>query len=132
MMIPCGSIFVQQGWFDIMFPTDFVTLREMYEFLLSQVGPDADRQDEISYARVSPLASSTSPFSLGVNFFSSRARRSPVNSVTSASGLPVGERKSSVFSHAEFLDTYADLARTRLANGENQVVVFYDNVKVLF
>jgi hypothetical protein len=131
-MVPCGNIFVQQGWFDIMFPTDFVTLREMYEFLLSQAGPDADQQDELSYARVSPLSLSTSPLSLGANFFSSRARRSPLDGVTSASGLPVGERKSSVFNHAEFLETYADLAKTRLANGENPMVEFYENVKVLF
>ncbi|KAG1764824.1 S-adenosyl-L-methionine-dependent methyltransferase [Suillus occidentalis] len=131
-MVPCGSVFVQQGWFDIMFPTDFTALREMYEFLLSQAGPDADEQDELSYARVSPLASSTSPLSLGAGFFSSRARRSPLDGVTSASGLPVGERKSSVFSHAEYLETYADLGKTRLVNGENPMVGFYENVKVLF
>ncbi|KAG2110360.1 DUF185-domain-containing protein [Suillus discolor] len=115
-MIPCGTIF------------DFTALREMYEFLLSQAGPDADEQDELSYARVSPLASSTSPLSLGADFFSSRARRSPLDGVTSASGLPVGERKSSVFSHAEYLETYADLEKTRLVNGENPMIGFYENV----
>ncbi|KAG1726076.1 uncharacterized protein EDB91DRAFT_1239692 [Suillus paluster] len=126
------TIFVQQGWFDIMFPTDFAALREMYEFLLSQAGPDADEQDELLYARLSPLAASTSPLTLGADYFSSRARRSPLDGVTSASGLPVGERKSSVFSHAEFLETYADLGKTRLRNGENPMVGFYENVKVLF
>jgi len=59
-------------------------------------------------------------------------RRSPLDGVASASGLPVGERKSSVFTHAEFMETYADLAATRLRNGENPMVDYYKNVKFLF
>ena len=44
----------------------------------------------------------------------------------------MGERKSNVFTHAEFMETYADLERTRLKNGENPLVDFYQNVKFLF
>jgi hypothetical protein len=52
--------------------------------------------------------------------------------VTSSSGLPVGEKKSSVFTHAEFLETYADLKQTRLKSGENPMLEYYQNVKFLF
>ncbi len=52
--------------------------------------------------------------------------------MASASGLPVGERKSSVFTHAEFMETYADLAQTQLKSGENPMLEFYQNVKFLF
>lgn len=53
--------------------------------------------------------------------------------VLSASGLPVGERKSSVWSHREFLETYVDeLGNTTLRNGENPMLEWYENVKVLF
>ncbi|KAF9245350.1 DUF185-domain-containing protein [Melanogaster broomeanus] len=131
-MVPCKTIFVRQGYFDILFPTAFEQLRDMYEYVLEQpVGICAD-PDDLTHARVSPLASSTSPLSLGSHFFSPSSRRSPLDGVTSASGLPVGERKSSVFSHAEFLETYGDLEKTRFRNGENPMVGFYENVKVLF
>lgn len=55
-----------------------------------------------------------------------------MDGVASASGLPVGERKSSVFTHSEFLETYGELDQTRLQNGENPMVDFYKNVKFLF
>ncbi|EPQ56616.1 DUF185-domain-containing protein [Gloeophyllum trabeum ATCC 11539] len=74
--VPCTTLTVKQGYFDIFFPTNFERLRDI--------------------------------------------------------GLPVGERKSSVFTHAEFLQTYADLANTRLKNGENPMLEYYQNVKVLF
>jgi hypothetical protein len=76
-----------------------------------------------------------SSLSLGMDFFSSRlpsTRRTPLDGVASASGLPVGERKSNVFTHAEFLQTYADLSKTQLQNGENPMLDFYQNVKFLF
>ncbi|KAF8836737.1 DUF185-domain-containing protein [Paxillus ammoniavirescens] len=131
-MVPCKTIFVRQGYFDILFPTKFEQLHDMYEYMLEQpVGAGVD-PDDLTHARASPLASSTSPLSLGSRFFSPSSRRSPFDGVTSASGLPVGERKSSVFSHAEFLETYGDLEKTRLRNGENPMVGFYENVKFLF
>ncbi|KAH7927891.1 DUF185-domain-containing protein [Leucogyrophana mollusca] len=127
-MVPCSTLFVRQGYFDILFPTDFERLRDMYEDILSQPHC-ADSQ------RPSLLSGSMSPLSVGAGFFSSYApdtRRHPLDGVTSASGLPVGERKSSVFTHAEFLETYADLGRTKLGSGENPMVDFYKNVKFLF
>lgn len=132
--VPCTTLFVKQGYFDIFFPTDFDRLRDMYEHTLSQ--PSRSTQDpDYLLPRLSPLATNMSPLSIGKDFFSSyhpKNRRKPLDGVTSSSGLPVGERKSSVFTHAEFMGTYADLDRTRLKNGENPIVDYYQNVKFLF
>ncbi|KAI0792037.1 DUF185-domain-containing protein [Abortiporus biennis] len=133
--VPCTTFLVKQGYFDIFFPTDFERLRDMYEHILSQPYESASSSDEDSIPRVTPMAPSISPLTLGGDFFSSyhpRNRRSPVDGMISSSGLPVGERKSNVFTHAEFMETYADLDRTRLKNGENPIVDFYKNVKFLF
>ncbi|KAI0079366.1 DUF185-domain-containing protein [Panus rudis PR-1116 ss-1] len=131
-MVPCNTFLVKQGYFDIFFPTDFEKLRDMYEHIISQPSSPADRTFS---PRVLPLATHTSPLTLGSDFFSSfhpKNRRPPSEGVVSSSGLPVGERKSSVFTHAEFMEVYADLARTRLKNGENPLLEFYKNVKFLF
>lgn len=135
-MVACSSLLVRQGYFDIFFPTDFLRLRDMYEYVLSQPIPmgQGTSATDLPPPRMSPLASSVSPLALGSEFFSShpRNRRKPVDGVVSASGLPVGPRKSNVFTHAEFMETYADLDRTRLRSGENPLIDFYKNVKFLF
>ncbi|KAH0836551.1 DUF185-domain-containing protein [Lanmaoa asiatica] len=131
-MVPCKTIFVHQGYFDILFPTVFEQLRDMYECVLEQPVGTGDDPFDPRHARLSPFASDTSPLSLDPHFFSSSSRRSPLDGVKSASGLPVGERRSSVFSHAEFMETYGDLDKTRLKNGENPMLAFYKNVKFLF
>ncbi|KAJ7906017.1 S-adenosyl-L-methionine-dependent methyltransferase [Mycena leptocephala] len=129
--VPVTTLLVAQGFFDIFFPTDFTRLRDMYEYILSQ--PASEPGPAPSNApRLTPLAGAVD---LGADYFSSyhpSNRRKPVDGVTSASGLPVGERKSSVFTHAQFLSSYADLNRTRLKNGENPMLEFYQNVKFLF
>jgi hypothetical protein len=138
--VPCETLLVNQGWFDIFFPTNFERLRDMYEHTISeprhlQEHEAAGMVDPVHPSRTSPLTTSTVSLALGENFFSSHRphnRRSPLDGVASASGLPVGERKSNVFTHAEFLETYADLNKTRLRNGENPMVEFYRNVKFLF
>ena len=35
-MVPCSSLFVRQGYFDIFFSTDFERLRDMYEHILER------------------------------------------------------------------------------------------------
>lgn len=134
--VPCTTLLVRQGYFDIFFPTDFERLRDMYEHTLSLPPIMSQSTAELSVpARTSPLTTNASSLSLGADFFSSHlpsSRRTPLDGVTSASGLPVGERKSSVFTHGEFLETYADLSKTRLRNGENPMLDFYKNVKFLF
>ena len=132
--VPCETFLVKQGYFDIFFPTDFNKLRDMYEHVLTEpISPGPlDNESEL---RVTPLAPSISPLSAGADFFSSytpHGRRKPVDGVPSTSGLPVGEHKSGVFTHAEFMETYAELDKTTLRNGENPLVEFYQNVKFLF
>ncbi|OCH91497.1 DUF185-domain-containing protein [Obba rivulosa] len=138
-MVPCSTLLVMPGYFDIMFPTDFEYLCDMYEDVLSQplpppnAGPP-DRPPPLP-ARSSPLATSSPTFTVDPNFFSSyhpKNRRTPESGNTSTMGLPVGERKSSVFTHADFMETYADVNRTRLRSGENPLLEMYQNVKFLF
>ncbi|KAI5999408.1 S-adenosyl-L-methionine-dependent methyltransferase [Pisolithus orientalis] len=131
-MVPCQTLFVRQGYFDILFPTAFEPLRDMYEYILEQPAGIVADADDLDHSRMSPLASSSSPLSLGMQFFSPSNRRPPHDGISSASGLAVGERKSSVYSHAEFMGTYADLGKTQLRNGENPMLDFYKNVQVLF
>ncbi len=136
-MVACSSILVKQGFFDIFFPTNFERLQDMYEYVLSQPPPSADDPSHalpLPPARPTPLWHSVSPLALGSEFFSSRPgnRRSPMDGTLSSSGLPVGQRRSGVFTHAEFMETYADLDQTRLGNGENPLLDYYKNVKFLF
>jgi hypothetical protein len=131
--IACSTLLVKPGFFDIFFPTNFEQLRDAYEFVLSQPLPLSIGSGGAS--RSSPLSPISSSLSLGADFFSRHQplnRRIALDGVTSASGLPVGERKSSVFTHAEFLETYADLSKTRLRSGENVMTDFYRHVKFLF
>jgi hypothetical protein len=135
--VPCDTLLVSQGWFDIFFPTDFERLRDMYEHTISEYRriETAGSTHAAFPSRTSPLTTSSTSLSLGDDFFSSHKssnRRRPLDGVASASGLPVGERKSNVFTHAEFLETYADLSNTRVRNGENPMLDFYRNVKFLF
>ncbi|QRW16843.1 SAM-dependent methyltransferase [Rhizoctonia solani] len=125
MMIPCETYLVHQGYFDIFFPTNFDLLRDMYE---SVVGGGDDERG----TRASPLGSVAGSIKLGSNFFSPQGRRKPIEGVLSSSGLAVGERKSNVYAHREFLEKYADLDATTLRNGENPMLDFYQNVKFLF
>ena len=129
-MVPCETLLVRQGYFDIFFPTNFENLRDMYEHILAQPLPATE-----GAPRFSPLNMTASPLAEGNSFFSSyhpKTRRPPVDGVTSSSGLPVGERKSQVYTHAEFMETYADLKKTQLRNGENPLLDTYKNVKFLF
>jgi hypothetical protein len=133
--VPCTKLLVRQGYFDIFFPTNFERLRDMYEYMISQPSGTPATQDGSFSTRSTPLMTNSTSLSIGADFFSSQHpsnRRNPLDGVASASGLPVGERKSSVFTHSEFMETYADLSNTRLLNGENPMLDFYKNVKFLF
>lgn len=127
--VPCSTFMVKQGYFDIFFPTNFENLQGMYEHVLSK----PPSYHDIAPSRNTPLSSNALTSRLGHEFFFSRMnRRAPLDGINSASGLPVGERPSSVYTHAEFLETYADIEKTRLQNGENPMLDYYENVKFLF
>ncbi|KDQ18879.1 hypothetical protein BOTBODRAFT_478061 [Botryobasidium botryosum FD-172 SS1] len=139
-MVPCSTYMVQPGYFDIFFPTSFELLRDMYELLMSNPTLSASstttagQEAEPTGYRPSPMTTAASSLRLNVDFFSSspRGRRSPVDGVMSSSGLDVGQRMSTVMTHKEFLEKYADLERTTLRSGENPMLDFYQNVKFLF
>lgn len=132
--VPCTKLLVRRGYFDIFFPTNFEQLRDMYEYILSQ--PTSSTTQDSSYPSWTSLLSlNSTSVALGQDYFFSHRpsdRRAPQDGVTSSTGLPVGERKSNVFTHAEFMSTYADLSKTRLRSGENPLLDFYKNVKFLF
>jgi hypothetical protein len=129
-MVSCSTLAVQPGYFDIFFPTNFELVRDLYEVVLSRP-LSSDRP-----TRPSPMSTTASPLRIGANFFTSNAlkygRRNPLDGITSTSGLPVGQRQSSVYSHREFMEKYADLQATQLRSGENPMLDFYQNVKFLF
>ncbi|KIM20204.1 hypothetical protein M408DRAFT_13123 [Serendipita vermifera MAFF 305830] len=129
-MIPCSTLAVQPGYFDIFFPTSFEALRDLYETVLSRPLTSASARN----ARPSPLSTAATPLRIGADYFLSNkyGRRSPLDGMTSTSGLPIGQRQSSVYTHREFMEKYADLEGTRLQSGENPMLDFYQNVKVLF
>ncbi|KIJ55125.1 hypothetical protein M422DRAFT_152399 [Sphaerobolus stellatus SS14] len=126
-MIPVKTFLVKQGYFDIFFPTQFKLLRNLYEHIMS-----SPFIEPIWGARASPLLTSSSRVDLGANFFSSGNRRPLGDTVTTTSGIPIGGRRSNVFTHREFMETYATLSGTKLRNGENPLLDYYQNVKFLF
>ncbi|KAH9943850.1 hypothetical protein B0H21DRAFT_892603 [Amylocystis lapponica] len=70
--VPCSTLLIKHGYFDIFFPTGFERLRDVYEHL-SQPPPC-----------VSPLATSTSLLAIGKDFFSSyhrKSRRTPLDGI---------------------------------------------------
>ena len=126
-MVPCQTFLVKPGYFDIFFPTQFKLLRDMYEHIMSKPFFEPPQG-----SRASPLLTSSSRVDLGANFFFSRSRRPPSDTVTSTSGLPIGGRKSNVFTHREFMETYATVTGTQLRNKENPLLEYYQNVEFLF
>ncbi|KAG8838913.1 hypothetical protein FRC18_002141 [Serendipita sp. 400] len=129
-MVPCSTLAVQPGYFDIFFPTPFETVREIYEIIMSRLPLSPSGQAP----RPSPMSTSASPLRMGADFFTANkhGRRKPLDGVTSTSGLPVGQRQSSVYLHREFIEKYGDIHATQLKSGENPMLDFYQNVKVLF
>jgi len=124
-MVPVTTYLVLPGYFDIFFPTDFCLLRDVYEQVMVRKHSLPD------LGRSSPLGAIATSVE-GAQHFFYRGRREPIDGMISASGLPVGQRISSVYTHKEFLETYADLSKTRLRNGDNPMVDQYENVKFLF
>jgi hypothetical protein len=128
IMVPCSTLAVHPGYFDIFFPTCFENLRDMYEMILSR---PINRT-----TKPSPMSSVATSLRLGADFFSSTTlkygRRSPLDGLASTSGLPVGQHQSAVYTHREFMEKYADVESTRLKSGENPMLDFYQNVKFLF
>lgn len=115
-MIPCSTYMVQPGYFDIFFPTNFELLRDMYQVIMGS-SPSG------------PLRTPESSARLGSSFFFSRgARRSPLE----LGSLDSASDRARVYTQKDFLLKYADLDQTTLRNGENPLLDYYTNVKVMF
>lgn len=113
-MIPCSTYMVQPGFFDIFFPTNFELLCDMYHVVMG------------SSRGVSP---SSSRNSLGTNFFSSQSQRV---SDFGLGTLNSPHRRAKIYTHQEFLLKYGELTSTELRSGENPMLDYYANVKVMF
>ncbi|GAA5832517.1 hypothetical protein JCM11251_001356 [Rhodosporidiobolus azoricus] len=116
--VPCTTYLVQPGFFDIFFPTDFRTLSELYTLVMSQPpNPPSNTSATSSVDSPSaPVPPSPKPRLPG-NFFSPH----------SASGKT--RRELRVFSHADFLEKWAETDRTRVRDGSNPLLDSYQNAK---
>lgn len=123
--VPCSTLLVRQGYFDIFFPTDFGCLRDMYEYIMSR---NFDPACSLPPMRSIPLSNNSTSMVLDQDFFSQNS----IDRKRAPDGPLAVERRSSVFTHSDFMHTYAELNGTRLLNGENPLLEFYKNVKFLF
>lgn len=98
-MVPVTTYLVLQGYFDIFFPTNFEHLKKMYRTVM---GGREGRGD----------------------FFSSHFQR---NLASDGGGLRRRERNLKVFSHAEFLERYAETEKLQLRDGSNPMLSWYQN-----
>ncbi|SJX60444.1 uncharacterized protein SRS1_11781 [Sporisorium reilianum f. sp. reilianum] len=97
-MIPVSTYLVLQGYFDIFFPTNFAHLKHVYKSVLS---PGKAR-------------------SAGKEFFSSH--------FPGAGGARgARERNVKVYSHAGFLERYAQTEKLQLRDGSNPLLSWYAN-----
>lgn len=145
-MVPVETYMVQQGYFDIFFPTSFELLRRMYGLVMSKPlaslqlrgggkekgrRPRApSREGEEQEVFDSSSADDCSKPRLGSNFFVPHDGRSVFG--RAPTGMAVEGATPTVYTHQEFMRSYADLDKTRLRNGENPLLDYYQNVKVIF
>lgn len=117
-MIPCSTYMVQPGYFDIFFPTNFELLLDLYQVVMGS-----------RHQPVPSLPPSASSSRLDSNFFFSRASR---HSPLELGNLGYSSQLPKVYTQKDFLLKYADLEKTTLRNGENPLLDYYTNVKVMF
>ncbi|KAK0557320.1 hypothetical protein OC846_000539 [Tilletia horrida] len=123
-MLPVTTYTVLQGFFDIFFPTDFKLMQDMYGLVMDRSNEPLRQHSQggrrsLEAAGLSGQADASSRPNLD-GFFSSASphqsflqRRQP--------------RRPRLYSHAEFLQRYADVEQTRLRDGTNPMVSWYAN-----
>ncbi|GAA5907689.1 hypothetical protein JCM8208_005491 [Rhodotorula glutinis] len=139
--VPCTTYLVQPGFFDIFFPTDFETMREMYSLVMATPPAQALGASDGSTA---PSSSPSSTSRLSASYFSPSSPRptSPTSSSSSASssatsaastplssGLGPSGRTLQVHAHGSFLETWGETDMTATRDGGNPMVEMYQNVK---
>ncbi|PRQ73485.1 S-adenosyl-L-methionine-dependent methyltransferase [Rhodotorula toruloides] len=114
--VPCTTYLVQPGFFDIFFPTDFDTLREMYGLVIQPA----------------PASLPTSPNSgLSPDYFSPSSPSSRRYSGDST-GLGPSGRSLQVVDHGDFLEEWGETDMTRLGDGSNPLIETYQNAKFIY
>lgn len=106
-MIPVTTYLILQGFFDIFFPTNFDHLKKTYKAVLNNSSPR-------------PTAAAAGE----ADFFSSHFNPSASRA---GGGGGVRERDLKVYSHAEFLERYAETEKLQLRDGSNPLLSWYAN-----
>lgn len=116
-MVPCETILVKQGYFDIFFPTDFELLRDTYSLIMNSPARRADSAREGV-----PTKGKTGR--LGSDFFSA------------ATGVRGFRRRSiGVYTQPDFIMKYGGreaVQATSTRDGISTMLSMYRNAKVLF
>lgn len=102
--VPCTTYLVQQGFFDIFFPTDFAHLQHLYDAVARQAHRQRAQLPDFSQE--------------------SLAKGSTKQDVQ-RSGLDV-------LSHRDFLEQWGEVDRTQLRNGDNPMLDHYENAAFAF
>ncbi|GJN90199.1 hypothetical protein Rhopal_003198-T1 [Rhodotorula paludigena] len=135
--VPCTTYLVQPGFFDIFFPTDFDTMRELYTLVMSSSAPSTASSSSLSTSapiaptsRLSPtyFSPSTATSSCSSSSSSADGRRSTSGRANSLGG---GNGAPSVVSHADFLSQWAETDMTRVGDGSNPMVESYANAQFI-
>lgn len=181
-MVPVSTYTVQQGYFDIFFPTDFEMMREVYQKVMMGFGKQSSNQDQTkpvppsstqikpqfnsdkylknqseddqqnlqsrSSPRNSPLSRSSSlrpdyfsnpsneqasvpltstSTSLSPTFFSKLSNQNHENSFSNHHQRRLSNLK--IMNHSEFLLKFGEVEKTRLRDGSNPMVGWYQNAK---
>ncbi|KAK0526069.1 hypothetical protein OC842_005300 [Tilletia horrida] len=152
-MVPVTTYCVLQGFFDIFFPTDFDLMQDVYGLVMDGGGTSgrwtaqanaaspaavassrrrASPTSRLAHLGVLPGAESSgeagpsaSSSSLGSSFFFSAGM-----GMGGAHGQSFSQRRlrrPRLYSHAEFLERYAEVERTVLRDGTNPMVSWYAN-----
>ncbi|KAL7423809.1 hypothetical protein Q5752_001393 [Cryptotrichosporon argae] len=146
-MVPCETILVKQGLFDIFFPTDFELLRDTYALIMNS--PTTLRDDFFS-SHPSPITASpgasavhptTKPASAAAPAFTPAAASAPAPRparpiAPTSSGIRGFRRRAiSVYTHAAFLETYGGeqlVSQTRTRDGTSAMLGMYGNQCIMF
>ncbi|CEH17677.1 hypothetical protein CBOM_04074 [Ceraceosorus bombacis] len=107
-MVPVTTFKVLQGFFDIFFPTNFQMLRDIYTRVMSDHFPTQPPQDQDATSHSAPT--------FRPDFFYSSARASRGRA-----------QRVKILTHAQFLEQYAQVDQTRLRDGSNPLLGWYQN-----
>ncbi|GAA5990237.1 hypothetical protein JCM11641_001794 [Rhodosporidiobolus odoratus] len=120
--VPCTTYLVQQGFFDIFFPTNFHTMAELYSAVMSRSSPSQPHDGLFSH----PAANRNSHSSITSTISSSPSPLSPTF-FSPRSGPK--RRELRIVDHASFLEEWAEVEMTRTKDGSNPLLDSYANAK---